>query len=434
MRPAITHDLLQCVAASLGGVDRLVLAVSGGVDSMVLLDAAAEALPAERLRVATFDHGTGAAATRAAALVRDRAAALGIECVSARASGPLRGEAALRAARWRFLQSVAESHGARVATAHTLDDQIETVFMRILRGAGARGIAGLYAPGRVVRPLLGLRRQDVLRYARARGVAWVEDPSNQSRAYLRNRVRHELLPALRRVQPAFDRHVLEVARAAAEWRTAVARWVDTAVEPRVFASGNAADVPAIALAPLAPDQLTVVWPEIAARVGLALDRRGTERLAAFSHDARVGARVQVSGGWEVVRSRDALQLRASEGSPLAEALLEPSISTRWDCWKFEPAGDAPMPDSWSAWLPGGQPLVVRRWRSGDVMSVRPQGRPRKVKYFLSDAGITGHERRRWPVVLAGDQIVWIPGVRRSAVATVRSGRPALAFACEYLSR
>lgn len=433
MRQSIHRVVQEHVAAPLRGEDRIVLAVSGGVDSMVLLDAAVAALDRSRLCVATFDHGTGAAARDAAVLVRDRSAALGVECVSERASRPLRGEAQLRAARWTFLRATAGARNARIATAHTIDDQIETVLMRILRGAGARGIAGLYAPSDVVRPMLALSRRDVVRYARARQIDWVEDPSNTSLFFLRNRVRHELLPALRAEQPALDGELLQIARRAAAWRADVASHVDAAIAPLVSPRGGAVDVHAGAVQPLGANALKVVWPDIAARIGLALDRRGTERLAAFTHDGRIGARVQLSGGWEVIRSRDAFQLRASELSPPTEASLQPFAETRWDRWEFRPVRGEASADAWSAWLPRDAALVVRRWQPGDVMLVGADGHRRKVKYFLSDAGITGHERARWPVVLAADQIVWIPGVRRSAVATARSGRPALAFACEYIN-
>ena len=170
MRASIVSRLQQTVADSLGGELPIVLAISGGVDSMVLLDAAAATVPARRLCVATFDHGTGSAATKAAALVRVRAAVFGLACVSERARTRLwsRAEAELRNARWRFLRSVASRRGALVATAHTQDDQVETVLMRVLRGAGARGLAGMYAPSDVARPLLAFTRRDVMRYARAR--------------------------------------------------------------------------------------------------------------------------------------------------------------------------------------------------------------------------------------------------------------------------
>jgi tRNA(Ile)-lysidine synthase len=434
MGASIVSRLQRIVADSLGGERPIVLAVSGGVDSMVLLDAAAATVPAGQLCVATFDHGTGSPATKAAALVRVRAAVLGLECVSERASTRLRGEADLRNARWRFLRSVAARRGALVATAHTLSDQVETVLMRILRGAGARGLAGMFAPADVLRPLLALTRRDVMRFARARRLDWIEDPSNESPAYLRNRVRHEVLPALLAVRPQLERELLDVARAAAAWRSDVAACVDRVVAPLVLPGGGAVDANAAALLPHGRDELKVLWPEIAARAGVALDRRGTERLASFSSRARVGARIQLSGKWEVVRSRDAFQLRASGQSLPADAMLEASTGTRWDGWEFRAIDGDPLESPWAAWLPVESPLLVRRWRPGDVMYVGAPGRPRKVKYLLSDAGITGHERARWPVVLAGDQIVWIPGVRRSAVAAARSGRPGLAFACEHVNR
>ncbi|HET7374008.1 MAG TPA: tRNA lysidine(34) synthetase TilS [Gemmatimonadaceae bacterium] len=434
MRASIVSRLQQTVADSLAGERPIVLAISGGVDSMVLLDAAAARVPAQRLCVATFDHGTGSAATKAADLVRVRAAAVGVECLTQRASTPLRGEAELRNVRWRFLRSVAANRGALVATAHTQDDQIETVLMRILRGAGTRGLAGMFAPADVVRPLLALTRRDVMHYARARRLEWVEDPSNASLGYLRNRLRHELLPALRAKRPELDSELLEHSWAAAAWRRDVAACVDRVVAPRVSSGGTTVDADAAVLLRYAPDELKVLWPEIAARAGVALDRRGTERLASFTSRARVGARIQLSGRWDVVRSRDAFQLRASGESLPAGTALQVSSGTTWDGWEFRAIDGDPRETPWSAWLPREMPLLVRRWQPGDVMCVGASGRLRKVKYLLSDAGITGHERTRWPVVLAGDQIVWIPGVRLSSVAAARSGGPGLAFDCEYVNR
>jgi tRNA(Ile)-lysidine synthase len=119
-----------------------------------------------------------------------------------------------------------------------------------------------------------------------------------------------------------------------------------------------------------------------------------------------------------------------------EEPLALSNETQWGDWFFRPSATEThdSPDSWSAWLPTDRPLSVRIWQPGDAMVSRDGAAPRKVKHLLSDAGVTGHERTGWPVVLAGDQIVWIPGVRRSDVATVRSGRPGLPFICEYFNR
>jgi tRNA(Ile)-lysidine synthase len=215
---------------------------------------------------------------------------------------------------------------------------------------------------------------------------------------------------------------------------------------RTFQETPGLDVCASALATRSVPELCILWPAIAARAGLVLDRRGTERLADFTRDGRVGSRIQLSGGWEVTRSRDALQLRASNEEKPTQEPLALSNETQWGDWFFRPASEETRPDlgldvgpdigsdSWSAWLPTDRPLSVRIWEAGDAMACPDGSPPRKVKHFLSDAGVTGHERTGWPVVLAGDQIVWIPGVRRSDAATVRSGRPGLPFVCEYFNR
>lgn len=422
------------VADALLTCDRVVLAVSGGVDSTVLLDAAAMVAEPARLIVATFDHGTGLAAAEASSAVESAARARGVECVVGRAPRPsVRGsEAAWRASRWRFLRRVAGDFAAVVATGHSADDQIETILMRIMRGAGARGIAGLRATSDVVRPLLAFRRSEIEDYAKERRLQWLTDPSNTSAAYLRNRLRHDLLPALRGAHPSIDDDLLELGRRASEWRSEtdqVAHAVSTVLGP------CAVDVRVNDVRTLKANELSVLWPAVAARVGLVLDRRGIARLASFSRSARIGAKVPLSGDWRVVRSRDALQLRKSEPVSAGEIALAAGAETQWGVWTFWPQASETVASvlggggsGWEAELPTGQGLRVRRWMPGDRLAT-PGGLGRKVKRLLSEAGVTGHERSGWPVVLCGDRIVWVPGVGRSAAATDRSGRPSLHFSC-----
>ena len=205
---------------------------------------------------------------------------------------------------------------------------------------------------------------------------------------------------------------------------------------------RAVEISISAVRGLDAEQLAVVWPAVAARIGVALDHRGIRRLSSFSNDSRVGARVQLSGGWEVVRSRHGLRLQASseDARTTTEAVLDLSTTTTWAGWTFW-AGTRPGSVSsavagqsgWDARLPVDRPLRVREWRPGDrlISGSGPLDGGRKVKRLLNDAGVTGHERRGWPVVLSGDRIVWIPGVRRSDAATAQSeaGRPILAFSC-----
>lgn len=294
----------------------LVLAVSGGRDSMALLHAIARTSPESARAVATFDHGTGPLATRAAALAASEAGRLGFPVVVGHAGarmapGPA-SEAEWRAGRLAFLREVAEclsrdsGRPVLIATAHTRDDQVETVLMRVLRHAGARGLAGLYARGEVVRPLLECSRVDVAAYAESVGASWIEDPTNDSMRFFRNRVRRDLLPALARVRPGLDDDLLSLARGAADWRDRV-----DAIASAISRTDSARGVVSVAAEQLegySRAELAVLWPAIAARVGLAMDWRGTVRAAAFTTGSRVGARIQLSGGWEIWRSRHLFEL------------------------------------------------------------------------------------------------------------------------------
>jgi tRNA(Ile)-lysidine synthase len=328
---------------ALEGRGQLVLAVSGGLDSMVLLDACVEHVRRSVVAVATFDHGTGAAAREAAELVRATAASHGLPVVSGRAQRAGRSEAAWRAARWDFLHHTAALLGAAVVTAHTADDQVETVFMRLLRGAGTRGLAGLRAPSAIARPLLGLGRAQLAAYARARGLAWVEDPSNASRVFLRNRVRLDLLPAVERVQPGFREWLLELGERAAAWRARVDALL-SAFDPQVRAAGELS-VAASRLEGYDAEALGVVWPALAARAGVTLDRRGTRRLAEFTMSGAVGGRVQLSGGFEVVRRRDAFALRRSPAEAPGFTSARPLRGAlSMGPWRFRPIDSAEAAD------------------------------------------------------------------------------------------
>jgi tRNA(Ile)-lysidine synthase len=274
---------------------------------MAMLHAAARVAGSSIAMVATYDHGTGRHATEAAQHVEAEAALLALPCIVGHApKGTGASEAQLRSVRLAFLRQVARFNGATVATAHTLDDHIETVVMRILRGAGARGLAGLYVHSEMVRPLLGFTRAQVADYAREVGAPWVEDPTNDSPRYFRNRVRRDLLPAFERAQPGFADRIVRVSQDAARVR----HQIDAFVAPLVrVGPGPRVSVAVGAFAGYSRGVIATLWPAIAARVGLAMDWRGTERAASFTTTGRTGGRIQLSGGWEIARTREAFELR-----------------------------------------------------------------------------------------------------------------------------
>ena len=201
----------------------LILAVSGGADSMALLHGAVRASPGWRLTVAHLDHALRPDSAADATFVTDAAAALGLPAVVdrtdvaalARAEGRSLEDAG-REARYRFLAEVAGADGL-VATAHTADDVAETVLINLLRGSGLAGAAGIPARrGNVVRPLLAERRAALRAALEAAGVAPRDDPSNADPSFLRNRVRAEVLPLLESLRPGAVEALIRFAGLAAD--------------------------------------------------------------------------------------------------------------------------------------------------------------------------------------------------------------------------
>jgi tRNA(Ile)-lysidine synthase len=426
--PAKDDGVLRAIHLTLGATgEPVVLAVSGGLDSMVLLDAAARVVPQRIALVATFDHRSGAHSAQAVSLVRDEGARRGLRVVAGEASDGLHGEAAWRGARWAFLRRAARSAGAGVVTAHTLDDQLETVCIRVMRSAGARGLAGLYAPSPIHRPFLELRRADLEGYARARDVRHLEDPTNASRAYLRNRLRHDLLPAIDRVWPEFGAEMVALSRAAARLRGEVDAIAATLAVPR---GPGAVTIEAGPLRDMSAEALRMLVPSLAARAGIVLDRRGTTRLAAFILEGRTGGRIQLAGGAEAMLTKRDVVVRRSRVMESSTDEMPLNVARITDAWRFRRVRRTLASDAWTADLPAESRLTVRAWRAGDRMRATGTSAARRVKRFFSDAGIVGPDRIGWPVVLADGEIIWIPGVRRSDAATDRSGRPVLRYRCE----
>lgn len=180
---------------------RYVVAVSGGVDSVVLLDMLSRQ-PGLDLMVAHFNHGIRPDAGQDEQLVRvvSKKYRLPYEVGYGRL-GPKASEEQARKTRYQFLNSVKKKHNARaIITAHHQDDLIETAFLNILRGTGRRGLTAISENPDVLRPMLGLSKAEVLAYAEQQRLRWHEDPSNQDERLLRNYIRRRIVPKLAKNQ------------------------------------------------------------------------------------------------------------------------------------------------------------------------------------------------------------------------------------------
>jgi tRNA(Ile)-lysidine synthase len=196
--------------------DRVVVAVSGGLDSIALLDllVAGRQAHGAALEVATVDHGTRESSAADAAFVAGIADGYGLRCTRLAVSPESASEAELRRVRYAALFGL---DADVIATAHHADDQLETVLINLLRGTGGRGLAGMpWRRDRLARPLLDVRRAELRGWAVARGLRWVEDPTNADPRYLRNRVRAELVPLLEALRTGAGDAILRSAALAAE--------------------------------------------------------------------------------------------------------------------------------------------------------------------------------------------------------------------------
>jgi tRNA(Ile)-lysidine synthase len=431
----------------LRGGETVLVALSGGADSVALTDvlAALAVSLSLRLHAVHVHHGLrGADADRDADFSRALAAQLGLPFHLERVALPAPGE---RGSAWEGLEGEARRvrHAAlvaratalgagRIATGHTADDQAETVLMRLLQGAGPRGLGGI-APvrGAYVRPLLECRRAAIEAHLAARGLTWVEDATNRDPAFLRNRIRHDLLPFL---AARWDADVVAaLGRGAAVARALVddlERVAETALDR--LADGDAAalviDVPALRAL---PGDLAA---EVLRRAALRMSPRGPALRAAAERALRrvlaePAPRRPVRLG-RVRIERSGRRLRV--GGPHAPA---PVADRAWDV-----PGRLALPEIGRALearelaaAPGYRPprdpavvafdadhlparLAVRARRAGDRFT--PFGGPgvRRLKSFLIDAGVPRWERARVPLLEAGGEIVWVVGLRRGGAAPV----------------
>jgi len=423
------------------------VAVSGGVDSMVLLDllsrwqdrAAPDEPPAGRpdvsLLISHVDHGIDPASREVADLVARRASDLGLPVVIGNlALGPGTSETRARAARLAWLRDLMQKSGARwILTAHHADDQRETVLMRLLRGSGPAGLAGMPRKGRgLARPLLRVPAAAIRRYAADRGLMWWEDPANRDSRHLRSWLRTSLMPNLATRLPDLPERLDAARRHAARdrqaWAESLGHWpgLGYRCEDGVHSFAWAA------LAAL-PNALRSALVQALARAGGGPSgvRSVTRGLSDLAQGAS-GSTADLGTGWRLELAFGRLRVLRPPAieAPAARILETPRGELPWGRWtiRWEPdvAPDTQARDGRIAWfIPGA--LVLRAWQPGDRLAPLGGTGHRLAARCFQDARVAASERGGWPVITAPGEaaLAWIPGVCRSGLRVPTSGLPAV---------
>jgi tRNA(Ile)-lysidine synthase len=415
-------------------------AVSGGADSVSLLDVLRELRPTLGFALACVHvhHGLRPEAEDDAQFVRRLCERFELpfhlERVTVRRQPPWEGlEAEARRARYGALEARALALGAhRIATGHNADDQAETVLMRLVEGAGPRGLAGI-APmrGAFIRPLLDVRRDDIVAHLLSRELRWVEDATNRDVRFLRNRIRHDVLPFLAR---ALGPSVVEsLCRSAALTRRVITDLEGQARSEleRAATRGISGVVFPVETLQRLPEELAVqVLLLAAADLGDTRPRRGAVLRALrgvllnHANPRRVPLGrlcVERSGRWLRIGPK-ALPSLITQHLSVPGSIALSEIAMRIDARVVERTSDYVVPRDARrvAFDADHMPLAlgVRARRPGDRFA--PFGGPgeRRLKSLLIDAGIPRWERGRIPLLDVDGEIVWVAGVRRGQRALV----------------
>jgi tRNA(Ile)-lysidine synthase len=447
------HERLQRVLhfeAEMPSSAEVVVAVSGGVDSIVLLDmlmclARRNDVGKRNLQIAVvhFNHRLrGVEAENDANFVRETCKRYDIPCYIAWADverfaeiQSMTLEQAGRELRYKFLEFIAYKRRAdAVLTAHTLNDSVETVLMNMLRGSGLTGLSGIPAQRpfgehtKLLRPLLGMKKAEIQEYAALRGLSWREDASNSQSVFRRNKIRNELLPLLEREYSSGIVDVLHrtsqiISGAEDIVRDAVERAMPTALiedefQPYIGLTITSLRVQKHFL------QTEMVRRVVQRRFGLALSFDAVDRVLALM-DAEVGTKADIMRGFIALRDRTAILLSPAPGVHNLNVRVEKNNRYDFGGWQIileeidrknvKFTADPAVEFLDTRLLP--YRLTLRTWQPGDVFTPLGMKGTMKVSDYLTNSKISFFNRQNILVLTAampeGEQVVWLCGLRLS---------------------
>jgi len=426
----------------LSGGETVVVGASGGVDSMVLLHLVDRLMKDSGGRVvaAHLHHGLrGEEADRDEAFLRNSAQKMNFPFISKRvdvkgmaAAGRLNLQDAARKARYDFFEdALKEVEGERLVLGHNADDQAETVMMRIIRGTGIKGLSAIPPRrGKIIRPLIDLTREQIVSYAAQHGIEYVEDSSNSETKYMRNRLRHELMPVLRSYNPEISRELTLLSSMARDLEDFIAHEAGKAFDSLVLAGARQSDALCLDIAAFnslpSPIRGKVVF--------LALEKVSGSKGGFYSpHIAGIDELISAGKSGSSINLPKHVRLFIEYGK--AVFTKETGTELRPFCYELNMSGETKIPEADAALSAAmvdfhagmlehdrsksvyldmdkiSSTLRVRNFRAGDRVKLQGMTGRKKLKDFFIDEKIPRRTRKNIPLLVSGDEIQWIAGFR-----------------------
>ena len=375
----------------------LLVLLSGGADSVCLLDVAIELEAGVAALHVNYGLRDGADADER--FCGDLCERLGVPLTVERAAGAPEGNVQAWARELRYAVAERTAEGD-YATGHTMSDQAETVVYRLAASPGRRALLGMEPRrGRLVRPLLAVTREDTREWCRARGLEWCEDPSNVDTNYARARVRHEVMPHLRELNPAAEHNIAETARRLRDEQELVVGAVDDALK-RLG--------PAPELAALRTEPAALVRLLLSRLAGVSVSRARAAEILRLADQGSL--ELDISHGVRAVVEYGRVRFATGPEADAPEAaVLQVPGSVGFGDWEVE----AHLGESGEAVLAAdqlGAEVTVRAWRDGDRMRPASLGGTKSLQDLFTDRKVPRALRRSLPVVEARGEIVWVAGV------------------------
>jgi tRNA(Ile)-lysidine synthase len=398
----------------------LVVLLSGGADSVCLLDCAVRlGADVHALHVNYgLRPGSDADEQFCRLLCSRMDVPITIEKVTL-GEGNLQAQA--RQARYEIAERLADEHACDFAAAHTASDQAETVLYRLAVSPGSRALLGMSPRrGRLVRPLLEASREDTREYCRALGLSWRDDPTNEDPRFARSRLRHEVLPVLRALSPAAERTIAETSFLLRDERVVIERAADGVIAQL----GIPTPLEALRLEPtgLARTVLVRLAERAAGDATVALSRADCAAILALSDEGT--QMLDLGGGLRAIAEYGALRFQVGEATPEGPPppiRLEIPGEAEFGHWEVharmervaQAAGGGFLPARGDALLSPQSlepPLTIRAWRHGDRMHPAGLEGTKTLQDVFTDNKVPREEREQIPVVECGGEIVWVAGI------------------------